>query len=63
RHHVKLQLHLPTPVCTYFTMVFSSGESFVNSSTAECALSTGQGAAHRLGSTEAPHQIKKIRQQ
>ncbi|WP_206423996.1 hypothetical protein, partial [Anaeromassilibacillus sp. An200] len=32
RHHVKLQLHLPTPVCTYFTMVFSSGESFVNSS-------------------------------
>ena len=33
RHHVKLQLHLPTPVCTYFTMVFSSGDSFVNSST------------------------------
>ena len=43
RHHVKLQLHLPTPVCTYFTMVFSSGESFVNSSTLSTSRSVGRG--------------------
>ena len=32
RHHVKLQLHLPTPVCAYFTIVLFLSGSFVNSS-------------------------------
>ncbi|WP_442856496.1 hypothetical protein, partial [Anaeromassilibacillus sp. An200] len=49
RHHVKLQLHLPTPVCTYFTMVFSSGESFVNSSkvSRSCGYTPGKVTGQR----------------
>lgn len=33
RHHMELQLHLPTSVCPYFTIVLFPRGSFVNSST------------------------------